>query len=96
MYEYTTIGSHSHITSVNTKFIMKKWSSTGNGLNVHAGNHSMKTGCFYQTITNAEKGEGFDKDIIVDEEVWICSNVTLLSGAAVGRSSIIAAGAIVN
>ena len=55
-------------------------------------------GRFYRTITNEEKlnsGKVFDKDVVVEEDVWIGCNVTLLSGAHLGRSSVIAAGAVV-
>ena len=55
-------------------------------------------GKFYRTVTNKDKidsGKVFDKDVIVEEDVWIGCNVTLLAGAHLGRSSVIAAGAVV-
>jgi acetyltransferase-like isoleucine patch superfamily enzyme len=59
----------------------------------------MVIGKFYRTVTNEDKlnsGEVYDKDVIIEEDVWIGCNVTLLSGAHIGRGSIIAAGAVVN
>ena len=52
-----------------------------------------------ETITNEDKlnsGKVFDKDVIVESDVWIGRNVTLLSGVRIGRGAIIAAGAVVN
>lgn len=36
-----------------------------------------------------------DKDVIVEEDVWIGMNVVLLSGAVIGRGSTVAAGSVV-
>lgn len=37
----------------------------------------------------------YDKDVVVEEDVWIASKVTLLSGVHIGRCSIIGSGAVV-
>ncbi len=81
------------------KFIMKKGAAAAEGLSVHTGNHMMVVGKFYRTVTNEDKlksGLSFDSDVVVEEDVWIGCNVTLLSGAHLGRGSIIAAGAVVS
>ncbi len=98
LYENTKIES-STISAVLSKFIMKKGSAAAEGLSVHTGNHMQPVGKFYRTVTNEDKiqsGKIFDTDIIVEEDVWIGCNVTLLAGAHLGRSSVIAAGAVVN
>ena len=98
MYENTKV-ENSTISALLSKFIMKKGSAAAEGLSVHTGNHMQLVGKFYRTITNEDKlnsGKVFDKDIVVEEDVWIGCNVTLLSGAHLGRSSVIAAGAVVN
>ena len=97
MYENTKV-ENSTISAFLSKFIMKKGSAAAEGLSVHTGNHMQLVGRFYRTITNEEKlnsGKVFDKDVVVEEDVWIGCNVTLLSGAHLGRSSVIAAGAVV-
>lgn len=55
----------------------------------------MKIGRNYRSITEDEKPKGYDKDVIVEEDVWIGCNVTLLSGVIIGRGSTVAAGAVV-
>lgn len=79
----------------NAKFIMKPHSGAAEGLKVSTGNHAMILGRFYRTITEAEKPEGLDKDVIVESDVWIGRNVTLLSGVTIGRGCTIGAGAVV-
>ena len=46
-------------------------------------------------ITEANKPKGDDQDVVVEEDVWIGSNVTLLAGVTIGRDSTIAVGAVV-
>ena len=97
LYENTKV-EDSTISAAIGKFIMKKYSAAAEGLSVHTGNHMMVVGKFYRMVTNADKvqsGQVFDKDVIVEEDVWIGCNVTLLSGAHIGRGSIVAAGAVV-
>ena len=93
MFENTKI-ENSTISAMLSKFIMKKGSAAAEGLSVHTGNHMQLVGKFYRTITNEDKLNS--GKIVVEEDVWIGCNVTLLSGAHLGRSSVIAAGAVVN
>lgn len=83
------------ILTVNAKFVMKAHSGSAGGLRVVTGNHAMVLGRFYRTITESEKPKGWDNDVVVEEDVWIGCNVTLLSGVTVGRGCTIAAGAVV-
>lgn len=96
LYDHTHISSNSCISTTNAKFILKKYSGAAQNLMVRTGNHDMIVGRFYRTITNKEKRKDLDQDVIVDEDVWIGCNVTLLSGVHIGRGAIIAAGAVVN
>ena len=42
------------------------------------------------------KPKGYDGDVIVEEDVWMGFNVTLLSGINIGRGCTVAAGAVVS
>ena len=95
LYDHTHISSGSYISTINAKFIMKRYSGAANNLTVRTGNHDMIVGRFYRTITDAEKSKDLDKDVVVNEDVWIGCNVTLLAGVTIGRGAIIAAGAVV-
>lgn len=84
------------ILNLNAKFIMKKNSGSADGLKVITGNHARIIGTPYRCISESMKPKGLDKDIIVEEDVWIGMNVTLLSGITIGRGSTVASGAVVS
>ena len=65
-------------------------------MSVHTGNHAVISGKFITDITEDVKPKGFDKDVIVESDVWIGCNVTLLAGVHIGRGAVIAAGSVVN
>lgn len=89
------LGPKANISALNAKFICKGHCAIAEGLTVHTGNHARIVGMYVTDITEANKPNGYDQDVIVEEDVWIGCNVTLLSGVTVGRGTTIAAGAVV-
>lgn len=87
--------NNASLLTTNAKFIMRPHSGAAEGLRVSTGNHAMILGRFYRTITEVEKPEGLDKDVIVESDVWIGRNVTLLPGVTIGRGCTVAASAVV-
>ena len=75
---------------------MKKNSGAAYGLKVSTGNHAGIIGIPYRCISESNKPSGLDHDVIVEEDVWIGMNVTLLSGVTLRRGTTVAAGAVVN
>ena len=71
---------------------MKKYSGAAAGLTVITSNHRQKVGVFRDGLSNDDNDY---KDIIVEEDVWIGANVTLLQGAHIGRGAIIGACSVV-
>ena len=94
--EHVNIRAYSTLSAINAKIIIKKWTGAAPYLYISTGNHRMIPGRFYRSVTDAEKGEGYDADVIINEDVWIASRVTILKGVTIGRGAIIAAGAVVN
>lgn len=78
------------------KLIIKKHSCLSGGNTVLTGNHMRVIGRFYRSIKQEEKVEGFDKDVIIEEDCWVGENVTLLQGVIIRRGTTVAAGAVVN
>jgi acetyltransferase-like isoleucine patch superfamily enzyme len=98
MEENTKIDRGSIIMNTNAKFVVKKHSGCAVNLTVITGIHPQFPGRFYRTISKKKDNLDislYDKDVIVNEDVWIGCNVTLLSGVHIGRSSIVAAGSVV-
>ena len=85
-----------NISALNAKFILKKGWAIANGLNVQTGNHARVLGVFVGDVTEDNKPKGYDADVIVEEDVWIGTRVTLLEGVTIGRGTTIAAGAVVS
>lgn len=100
MEEYTNISADSFIMNTRAKFIMKKFSGAAFGLTVITGGHLSIPGKNHKQITHKMKekidiDKEEDKDIIVEEDVWIGARVTLLRGITLGRGCIIGAGSVV-
>lgn len=90
-----SIASNSWISALNAKFICKGNCAIAEGLTVHTGNHARVIGRFVSDIKEADKPEGYDQDVVIENDVWIGCNVTLLAGVTIGRGATIAAGAVV-
>ena len=88
--------NHAILLTTNAKFIMRKNSGAAYGLKVSTGNHARIVGTPYRNITEEMKPRNLDYDVIVEEDVWIGMNVTLLAGVTIGRGSTVAAGAVVS
>ena len=95
IYDNVGIGSNSFISATNAKFIIKGNCAIAENFTVHTGNHANIIGMFVSDINESNKPKGYDNDVIIEKDVWIGCNVTLLSGVNVGRGSIIAAGSVV-
>ena len=94
MYEDTGL-KDALIMTPKAKFIMKKHSGAAEGLTVITGNHERRIGRFYRTITEQEKHLQ-DMDVVVEEDCWIGTRVTLLMGVTLRRGTTVAAGAVVS
>lgn len=84
------------ISALNARFIIKEHCIIAEGLTVHTGNHARQVGMFVSEFDETNKPLGYDQDVIVEEDVWIGCNVTLLSGVTIGRGTTVAAGAVVS
>lgn len=89
------IGAYAWLSALNAKLIFKGQSAIGEHLTVHTGNHANVVGRFWTDVTEDNKPVGYDSDVVVENDVWIGCNVTLLAGVHIGRGAIVAAGAVV-
>ena len=52
-------------------------------------------GRYMISVTNEEKNPNDDRDIILEGDIWVGANVTILRGTTIGQGSVIAAGSVV-
>jgi len=78
------------------RFIVKGYSSFSIGLTVVTGNHAGIIGKFVSDANDADKPDGYDKEVVILEDVGFGCNVTILSGVTIDRGTTIAANAVVN
>ena len=96
IYDNVGIGPHAVLSTPRAKIIIKGNCAIAEHLTIHTGNHARIVGMFVTDITKDKKPSGYDKDVIIERDVWIGCNVTILSGVHIGRGATIAAGAVVN
>ena len=95
LYNNTSIMKNWTFLSDTGKFIMKDHSIASTNLVIITGNHNrVLEHTLQESIANrlADK----EKDIVLEEEVWLGTNVTLLPGITIGRGATVAAGSVVN
>lgn len=101
LYENTSLPSGCLILNPRSKFIMKRGSFSSYNLCVCPGNHMPLVGVWKHDVTDAmkdklDKEHKYDRDIIVEEDVWLGINVTLLNGTHIGRGCIVGAGCVIS
>ena len=100
MEDNTNIDTGATIMNTHAKLIIKKNSGAAFGLTAVTGNHMSVVGLNLKQVTSKVKIEKdinheMDKDIVVEEDVWIGNHVILLSGCKLGRGSEVGAGSVV-
>ena len=99
LHETAKLKSDNVIMNGRAKFIIKKWSGSAEQLMVITGNHMFIPGVKGIDVSDQMKDEldiehEFDKDVIVDEDVWSGARVTILAGVHVGRGCSIGSGTV--
>lgn len=95
IHDNVGIGPNSFISATNASFIIKGNCAIAENFTVHTGDHASVIGKFVTDLNESNKPKGYDKDVVVERDVWIGCNVTLLAGVHVGRGAIVSAGAVV-
>jgi len=95
IHDNVGIGPYAYLSATNAKIIFKGNSAIAEHLTIHTGNHARIVGMFVSDIKDNNKPQGYDHDVIIEKDVWIGANVTILEGVIVGRGATIAAGAVV-
>ena len=100
MAEQTSLDGGAIIMNDRAKLIFKRNSGAAVGFTAITGNHMSVVGKNLKQVDDRVKDEldinkEMDKDILIEEDVWIGTRVTLLSGAHLGRGCEVGAGSVV-
>ena len=100
MEDGVNIGAGSTIFSTNAKIYLGKNTFSGPNLTMISGDHIWLVGKYMLDVDKNELRKlqditSYDKDIVIEMDVWIAANVTILKGVHIGRGAIIASGAVV-
>lgn len=79
IYDNVSIASNAHLASPNAKIIFKGNTVIAERLTIHTGNHARVLGTYIIDIDDFNKPSGYDHDVVVEKDVWIGSNVTILA-----------------
>lgn len=91
-----SIGEHSYFNSGRiasgrgSKVLIGKWCAIGHNVNIHAITHDPEDATGPEESRSAKVG-----DVIIEDHVWIGTNVFILPGVKIGRGSVVAANAVV-
>lgn len=98
--QHIHIGSHSVIyghfkfVSMRGHFYVGNHTMSAQGLTVVTDNHVRNVGVLIKDVSDVDHYTKY-KDVIVEDDVWLGSNVTLLPGVTIGRGAFVGAGAVI-
>lgn len=95
LHPFSRLQGHHKIINDTGAFVMKEYSGASLNLLVVTGNHIPTVGIPQFLLAPSHVNDS-EKDVVVEEDVWIGADVTLLSGAHLGRGSIVGAKSLVN
>ena len=88
------IGANAVFQSSYGKIIIGNHIMFGPGVNIHGGSHKIREIGALMKHT-AEKQQGDDGVVIIEDDCWIGANAIILSNVTIGKGSVIGAGAVV-
>lgn len=95
LHDYSRLQQRHTIYNYTGKFVLKEYSGISVDLLVVTGNHKPTVGIPQYLLALSHINDD-ERDVIVEEDVWIGARVTLLAGAHIGRGAVIGANTLVN
>lgn len=95
IYEDTKVRNNLHIINApGEKVIIKKYSVIAGCVTICTNSHRSSVG-IPQFLLGSSHINDKSADVIIEEDVWVGTNSTIMSGVTLGRGCIVAAGAVV-
>jgi acetyltransferase-like isoleucine patch superfamily enzyme len=90
------IGQGCRIQSTKKKITIGNHVMFGPNVTIHSGNHRVDViGKYIKDITLEEKKSENDKDVFIEDDVWIGGGAIILQGVIIGKGSVIGAGSVI-
>lgn len=101
-YENIRVGDHVNLGTAPTILATRASVVIGNhvlfgpGVTIRGGNHRFDVvGRYIDEVTDDMKRPEDDRGVVIEDDVWVGGNATILHGVTVGRGSVIGASAVV-
>ena len=94
-YRNLSIGEHSHILE-NSFILLRDKVIIGNNVGIAYGVSIMTSSNASASLFLLKHFPAFTAPVIINHDVWIGANATILGGVIIGECSVVAAGAVVN
>lgn len=89
-------GADTRILTTRAQLKIGSYVMFGPGVTIVTGDHRTDVlGKYMVQITDADKLPENDMDVVIEDDVWIGANATILKGVTIGRGSVIAANSLV-
>jgi acetyltransferase-like isoleucine patch superfamily enzyme len=88
------IGNGAHFSAAISEIRIGNKVMFGPNVTIRGGNHNTSVSGVYMADVKTKRPED-DQPVVIEDDVWIGCNATILKGVTLGRGSVIAAGAVV-
>lgn len=89
------IGPHALLWTTRANIVIKEKVVIGPRLSIITGDHKINAvGKYMADVTDEEKDDENDQDVMIEKDVWIGANVTILKGVTVAEGCVIGAGTV--
>lgn len=93
---HVAFGKGGYFVSTRARIIIHDYVVFGPNVTIYTGDHPIdRVGKHICEITDCEKTEKYDQDVIIESGCWIGTRAIILKGVTIGRGSVIGAGAVV-
>lgn len=94
--DYVSLGERPRLIATRSKVIIGNHVMFASEVLIRGGNHRTDlVGRFMDTINEKEKRPEDDRDVVIEDDVWVGDRAIILHGVTIGRGAVIAAGAVV-